>query len=152
RVHFTSACIAPENRPLVVLPAGLRHARDQSLRGKLAKRQPRDFEPADERAAAARDFATVHDPRRAGVAGELGQTGVILLRLELGPERGVFLHRRALAFIAINPGCLCHKGTPNLIESDGFSTAFTVGDDAVVPGSSPPHLTSNPKHHTSNFR
>src|SRR5260370_37909278 len=78
-----------------VLPAGLRHSRDQALRGELAKRQPRDFEPADERAAAAGHFATVHHPRRAGVAGKLRQTGVILLRFELGAERGGFLHRRA---------------------------------------------------------
>src|SRR5207248_8082564 len=115
---------------LVVLPTGLRHARDQSLRGELAKRQARDFEPADERAAAARDFATVHDPRRAGVTRELGQTGVILLRLELGAERGVFLHRRALAFIAINPGCLCHKGTRNLVLNFRFSTCFWTCDPA----------------------
>src|SRR5882762_7843938 len=91
------------------LPAGLRHARDQSLRGELAKRQPRDLEPANERAAAARHFATVHHPRRAGVARKLGQTGIIFLRFELGAERGVFLHRLALALIAIDPGHLCHK-------------------------------------------
>src|ERR1051326_3316763 len=91
------------------LPAGLRHARDQSLRGELAKREPRDFEPANERAAAARHFATVHHSRRAGVARKLRQAGVIFLRLELSAERGVFLHRLALAFVAINPGCLCHK-------------------------------------------
>src|SRR6267378_1146079 len=108
------------------LPAGLRHARDQSLRGELAKRQPRDLEPANERAAAARHFATVHHPRRASVAGKLRQTGVILLRLELGADRGVFLHRRALALVAINPGCFCHKGTRNVIETIGFSTHFTL--------------------------
>src|SRR5919198_428597 len=48
------------------LPAGLRHARDQSLRGELAKGESRDFESANERAATARYFATVHHPRRAG--------------------------------------------------------------------------------------
>src|SRR5206468_2224189 len=53
---------------LWILPAGLRHARDQTLRGELAKRQPRDFKPANECAAAARHLATVHHPRRAGVA------------------------------------------------------------------------------------
>src|SRR5262249_17297320 len=91
------------------LPAGLRHARDQSLRSELAKGESRDFEPAYERAAAARHFATVYHPRRAGVAWKLGQTGVIFLRFELGAEGGVFLYRLALAFVAINPGCLCHK-------------------------------------------
>src|SRR5437660_5745820 len=60
------------------LPAGLRHARDQSLGREFAKRQPRDFEPANERTAAARHLATVHHPRRAGVARKLRQAGVIL--------------------------------------------------------------------------
>src|SRR5438105_3575484 len=91
------------------LPAGLGHARDQSLRGELAKRQPRDFEPANERAAAARYLATVHHSRRAGVARKLRQTGVIFLRFELSAKGGVFLDRLALAFVAIYPGCLCHK-------------------------------------------
>src|SRR6266478_5302745 len=111
---------------LWILPAGLRHAWDESLRGELAKRQPRDFEPPDERAAAAGHFATVHHPRRAGVARKLRQTGVILLRFELGTERGVFLHRRAFAFVAINPGCLCHKGTRNLVANFRFSTCFLL--------------------------
>src|SRR5437773_10987122 len=62
------------------LPAGLRHARDQSLRGELAKREPRDFEPTNERATTTRHFTTVHHPRRAGVTRKLGQTGVIFLR------------------------------------------------------------------------
>src|SRR5437660_7463599 len=79
------------------LPAGLRHARDQSLGGELAKGQPRDFEPANKCTAAAGHFTTVHHSRRAGVARKLRQTGVILLRFELGAERGVFLHRRAFA-------------------------------------------------------
>src|SRR5256885_16342233 len=112
------------------LPAGLRHARDQSLRGELAKRQPRDFEPANERAAAARHFATVHHPRRAGVARKLRQTGVIFLRFELGANGGVFLDRLALAFVAINPGCFCHKGTPNLVAKSRFSTCFSACDSA----------------------
>src|SRR5256885_14531635 len=88
---------------LWILPAGLRHARDQSLRGELAKREPRDFESANEGAAAARYFATGHHSGRAGVARKLRQTGVILLRLELSAERGVFLHRLALAVVAIYP-------------------------------------------------
>src|SRR5438874_13204959 len=50
------------------LPAGLRHARDQALRCEFTKRESRDFESADERAAAARHLATIHDPRRTGVA------------------------------------------------------------------------------------
>src|SRR5205085_5995923 len=94
---------------LWTLPAGFCHARDQSLRGELAKREARDLEPANERAAASRHFATVHHAARAGVARKLRQTGVIFFRFELGAERGVFFHRLALALVAINPGCLCHK-------------------------------------------
>src|SRR6266567_6651647 len=119
------------------LPAGLRHARNQTLRGELAKRQPRDFEPANERAAAARHFATVHYPRRAGVARKLRQTGVILLRFEFGAERGVFLHRRALAFVAINPGCLCHKATRNLVANFRFSTCFLLARRSFSEGGRP---------------
>src|SRR5260370_32899230 len=96
------------------------------MRGEIAKRQPRDFEPADERAAAAGHFATVHHPRRAGIARKLRQTGVILLRFELGAKRGVFLHRRAFAFVAINPACLCLKGTRNLVADSRFSTCFLL--------------------------
>ncbi len=91
------------------LPAGFRHARDQSLGGELAKGQPRDFESPNEGAAAARYLTTVHHSSRAGVAGKLGQAGIVFFRFELGPHRGVFLHRIALPFIAINPGRLCHK-------------------------------------------
>src|SRR2546430_5852524 len=115
---------------LQILPAGLRHAGDQPLRGELAKRQPRDLEPANERAAATRHFATVHHPRRAGVARKLRQTGVIFLRFELGANGGVFLDRLALAFVAINPGCFCHKGTPNLVAKSRFSTCFSACDSA----------------------
>src|SRR5213595_2539389 len=64
---------------LWILPAGFRHARDQSLQGELAKSEARYFEPANERAAAARHLATIHDAGRAGVARKLRQTGVILL-------------------------------------------------------------------------
>src|SRR5947209_8487852 len=86
----------------------------------------RNVEPADERAAAAGYFATVHHPRRAGIARKLRQTGVILLRFKLRAKRGVFLHRRAFACVAINPGCLCHKGTRNLVANSRFSTCFLL--------------------------
>src|SRR5204862_745962 len=69
-------------------------------------------------------FATLHHPSRAGLARKLPQPCVILLRFELGADRGVFLHRCALAFIAINPGCLCHKRTPNLGGLGPNSTRF----------------------------
>src|SRR6266404_7407766 len=91
------------------LPAGLRHTRNHSLRSKLAECEARHLEATNKRSAAARHFAAVHHSRRAGVAWKLSQTGVILFRFELGAERGVFLHRLALALITINPGHLCHK-------------------------------------------
>ena len=40
---------------------------------------------------------------------KLREAGVVFLRFELGAQRGVFLYRRTLAFIAVNPGHLCHK-------------------------------------------
>src|SRR5712691_10649703 len=116
------------NRPQAdcyrILPARLGHARDQSLGSELAKGETRNFEPANERAAAARHFAAVHHPCRAGIPRKLGQTGVIFLRLQLGPQRGVFLDCRALAVVTIDPGCGCHKGTRNLVESSKSSTRF----------------------------
>src|SRR5712692_5478480 len=107
-----------------ILPARFGHARDQSLGSEFAKRQTRNFEPANECAAATRHFAAVHHPCRAGIARKLGQTGVIFLRLQLGTQGGVFLDCRALAVVTIDPGFGRHKGTRNLVESPGNSTGI----------------------------
>jgi hypothetical protein len=91
------------------LPAGLSYARDQALGGELAKSEPGDPEPANKGAAAAGYLTPIDHSRRTGVTGQLGQPGVILFRLKLCPHGGILLRRRALAFVTINPGGLCHK-------------------------------------------
>ena len=91
------------------LPARLGHARDEALGGQFAEGEPGDFKSANKGAAASGDLAAVHHPGGAGIAGELGQADVVLFRFQLSALSGIFLDRRALAFIAVNPGCLCHK-------------------------------------------
>src|SRR4051812_15700386 len=81
------------------LPARLRYARDESLRRQFTKCQPRDFETANEGAPPSRDLATVDHPRRTGITRKLEEPGVVLLRLELGPERRVLFNGRAFAFV-----------------------------------------------------
>ena len=98
-----------------ILPARLGYARDQTLRGQLAKGETRQLEAADERAATARHFATIYNPRRAGVARQLRQAGVIFLRFQLGADGSVFFHRCALTLVAINPGGFGHKKRLNLL-------------------------------------
>jgi hypothetical protein len=54
-------------------------------------------------------FATVDEPRWAGVAGQFGEAGIITLGLEFGTQGGIFLDRFSFALVALNPGCLGHK-------------------------------------------
>ena len=113
---------AERNGYKFILPARLRHARDEPLRSKLAKSETRNLEAANEGAAAARHLAAIYHPRRAGIARQLRETGIILLRLQLGAHRGVFLHRRALAVVAIDPGGLGHKEAPNVAAEARIAT------------------------------
>ena len=87
----------------LILPARLGYARDEPLRRQLAEGKPRNLEPANKGAPAPGDFAAVHDAGRAGIARQLGEAGVILLRFQLSAQGGMLLHRRAFAFVAINP-------------------------------------------------
>ena len=112
---------APTRRLLCEnLPARLRYARDQTLRRQFAKREPRNLEPANERSTAAGNLATIHHARRARVPWQLRQPGVIFFRLQLSPQCRILFHSRALAVVAVNPGCLCHKGA----ESNRFDVIF----------------------------
>src|SRR4051812_32674002 len=83
------------------LPARLGNARNQAGGCQFPKDQPRNLEAPDKGASAAAHLTAIDHPRRAGVARQLTEAGVILLRLQLSTEGGVFLRRRALAFIAI---------------------------------------------------
>src|ERR1051325_8117667 len=75
-----------------VLPARLRHTRDKPARGEFSEGQARNLEPANERAAAAADFATIDHPGGAGIARQLRQAHIIFFRFELSPQGRVFLH------------------------------------------------------------
>src|ERR1041385_6087247 len=100
---------APEPAASGELPARLRHTGNETGGSKLAKRQAGNLETANKSAAAAAHLATIHHPGRAGVAGQLRETDIVLLRLQLRPQRGVFLRRLALAIVAVNPRGLRHK-------------------------------------------
>jgi hypothetical protein len=109
------------------LPARLRYAGNESSRSKLAKSEAGNLEAANESAAAATDLAAIHHPGGAGVTRQLREADVILLRLELSAERGVLLHRLALAFVAIDPRGLRHKGTRKLTGNGLCATDFWAG-------------------------
>src|SRR5947209_3638109 len=94
-----------------LLPARLRHTRDKPAGGKLSESQARNLESANECPAAAAHFAAIDHASGAGITRQLGEAHIIFLRFELSPERRVFFHGLALAFVAINPGRLRHKGT-----------------------------------------
>src|SRR5205085_4165977 len=126
KVHGTDARRTPENPRPGVLPARLRHTRDEPARGEFSEGQARNLEPANERAAAAADFATIDHPSGAGIARQLRQGHIIFLRFELSTKRRIFLHGRALAFVAIDPGHFRHKGTRNVARVAGNANAFSV--------------------------
>src|SRR2546430_9664140 len=127
KVHGTDARCTPERPRAGVLPARLRHTRDEPARSEFSEGQARNLEPANKRAAAAADFATIDHPGGAGIAWQLGQAHIIFLRFELSPQGRVFFHGRALAFVAIDPGRFRHKGTRNVAGKPGIATAFSGG-------------------------
>src|SRR5438477_11890302 len=96
KVHGTDARWTPERPRAGVLPARLRHTRDESARGEFSEGQARKLEPANKSTAAAADFATSDHPARAGIARQLRRAHIIMLRFEPSTERRVFLHGRAL--------------------------------------------------------
>ena len=80
-----------------------------SLQGSGRTRRPHETRAANNRICAGKPCrrpligAAVHQPDRAGIARQLGQPGVIVLGFQLGTERGILLHRRALALVALDP-------------------------------------------------
>jgi hypothetical protein len=107
-----------------ILPARLRHARNQPGGSKFTKSETRNLEPANEGAAAAGHQAAIYHPRRAGIARQLRETSVIFLRFQFCPHRCVFLYRRALAVVAIDPGGLGHKEVRNLSKDVRFANSI----------------------------
>src|ERR1017187_7080520 len=76
---------------------------------RLTERQTQNPELPEEPGAAAAKRAPVHQTRRAGVARQFGEAGVITLRLQFGADGGEFLHRCRLALVALLPCFLGHK-------------------------------------------
>src|SRR6476620_6017416 len=121
----------PTNPQAGVLPARLRHTRNEPARSEFSEGQARNLEAANKSPAAAADLATINHPRRAGIARQLRQGQIIFLRFELSTERRVFFHGRALTFVAINPGRFRHKGTRKVASlnenANGFSRSGWTG-------------------------
>src|SRR5438093_6926158 len=63
-----------------ILPAGLGYARDEPCGSQFAKSQAGHFETADKRPPATGYLTTINDARRTGIARQLSQAGIILLR------------------------------------------------------------------------
>src|ERR1700704_4585263 len=120
------------------LPARFGHTRDEPGRSEFSEGQARNLETANKRTAAAAHFATIHHPRRAGVARKLRETHIIFLRLQLSPQGRVFFHGCALAVVAINPGRFRHKGTRKVAKNARDATSFSMG---VATGLRPVWLT-----------
>src|SRR5688572_5973894 len=92
----------------IKLPARFRHSRDQARQRGFTERQARTIELANIPMPPPAHRAAIHQARRARVARQLGQSGVIFLRLQLGAERGIFLYRLLLALVALKPCFFCH--------------------------------------------
>src|SRR6202162_2093020 len=116
-----------------ILPARLRHARNEPGGSKFTKSETRNLEPANEGAAAAGYLAAIYHPRRAGIARQLRETGIIFLRFQLRPHRCVLLHRRALALVAIDPGGLGHKEVRNLSKDVRFANSIIGRGSSAKP-------------------
>src|SRR6266576_3171331 len=99
------------------LPARLGYARNQALQSQFTESKTRNLKSANKCTPTTSDFAPVHYARRAGVTRQLGKPGIVLLRLQLRAQRGVLLHRRAFAFIAIDPGSFGHKRVPTIMPA-----------------------------------
>src|SRR4030095_8748506 len=92
----------------IKLPARFRHSRDQSGQRGFTEREARAIELADIAMTPPAHRAAIHQARWTRVARQLGQPGVILLCLQLRPERGVLLHRLLLALVALKPCFFSH--------------------------------------------
>src|SRR4051812_21177388 len=92
----------------LILPARFGYTWDQPVQRCFAECQTRAAKFPDISPTAPAHRAAVHQPCGTRIARQLLQTGVILLPLELRAQSGVFLHRRSLAPIALQPCFLGH--------------------------------------------
>src|SRR3989442_7924344 len=84
---------------VIKLPTGFGDARNQAIQRRFAKRQARAGELAQITMAPATDRAAVDHARRTGIAWQLRERGIVLLRLQFSANGGVFLHR--LGFLLV---------------------------------------------------
>src|SRR5450759_1975881 len=94
---------------VIKLPAGFHNAGDQTVQRGLPEGEARRGELAQITAPAAAGRAAVHQPRWAGVARQLRETGVVAPGLQFRADRGVFFYRFSFALVALNPCFLGHK-------------------------------------------
>src|SRR5688572_31077475 len=94
------------------LPAGLFQARDFAGERELAEHDAGDLELPQRALAPPGELAAVVRPRRAAVAREVGQRGVVLLLLELAPHFRELLHEFRTPLLLCYPGFRCHTFNP----------------------------------------
>src|SRR5213594_1971827 len=116
----------------IKLPARFCDARDQAGQRGFAKRQTRTAELAQVAVAAATHRAAIHHPCRACVPRQLRQTRVILLRFQLGAQRGVLFHRRGFALVSFKPCLFGHtyfasaNGIPIIFNNSSASSSVSA--------------------------
>src|ERR1044071_1148876 len=96
-------------RALSFLPTGLGYPRDKAVEGSLAECEAGAAEFAQVAATATAHGTAIHEPDRAGIPRELGQTRIVAFGFQFGANSGVFLDRGGLALVAFNPCSFCHK-------------------------------------------
>src|SRR5580692_1835960 len=94
---------------VIISPAGFGHTRDEAVQRALAEGHAGTGELAQITVAAAAHRAAVDDARRAGIARQLREAGVIALGLQFSAQRGEFLHRGNLLLVSFQPCLLGHK-------------------------------------------
>src|ERR1035437_781999 len=84
---------------VINLPTGFHNTGNQTVQRGLPESKARRGEFAQITTPTAAGRATVHQPRWAGVARQLRETGVVALGLQLRADRGVFFHRFGFALV-----------------------------------------------------
>src|ERR1041384_1912345 len=93
----------------IILPTGLGHTRNQPREGCFTKGHAGAAKLAQVAVPAPAHRAPVDHARRAGIAWQFGQPGVIPFGLQFRPQSGVLLDRLGLLLIAFNPCSLSHS-------------------------------------------
>src|SRR5438132_13621679 len=90
------------------LPTGLPQTRYLAGERQLAKHDAADLELAKHCLTAAGELTAVVTARRAAVARQVRQRGIVLLLLQLPSRVGELLHQRFATFLFRYPGFGCH--------------------------------------------